>query len=130
MHDPESRRRSNGFRLAVAVAVALVLAAVGGAYLIHVGDTDSWPQTDCTVAGTRVVRSDVADSFRAIVMYRGEYRLRYVVEGQDYYVWANAGWSDPDRQFVQDKVDARTDRCDFRVRYNPTHPADAIAVQK
>jgi len=129
MHDPESKRSSKHFRLAV--AVVLVLTAVGlGAYLIHVGDTDSWPQTDCTVAGTRVVRSDVADSGRAIVMYRGEYRLRYVVEGQDYYVWANAGWSDPDKQFVQDKVDARTDRCDFRVRYNPTHPADAIAVQK
>lgn len=129
MQGRESKRRSRYFRRAV--AIVLVLAAGGvGAYLIHVGGTESWPQTDCTVAGTRVVRSDVADSGRAIVIYRGEYQLRYIVEGQDYYVWANAGWSDVDERFVQDKVDARTDHCDFRVRYNPNRPSEAVAVRK
>ena len=129
MRDRELKRRGRSFTWAT--TVVLVLAGVGvGAYLIHIGNTDSWPETDCTVAGARVVRSDVADSARAIVMYRGEYRLHYVVGGRDYYIWANSGWSDVDRQFVQDKVDPRTDRCDFRVRYNPTRPSDAIAVKK
>ena len=118
-------------RLRWSIAVVVLLAAVGlGALLIHIGNTDSWPETNCTVAGTRVVRADVADSGRAIVMYRGQYQLDYSVNGQDYSVWADSGWSDVDRQFVQDKVDARTEHCDFRVRYNPNHPSEAVAVHK
>ncbi len=77
-----------------------------------------------------MVRADVADSFRVIVMYRGEYRLRYTVAGREYYIWANSGWADVDKQFVQDRVDARTNHCDFLIRYNPAHPSDAVAVSK
>jgi hypothetical protein len=82
------------------------------------------------LAGSRVVRADVADSFRAIVMYRGEYQLRYVVGGREYYVWANSGWSDVDKQFVEAKVNSLAGSCDFRVRYNPSRPSEAIASRK
>jgi len=111
-------------------AILLSAALMVGAYLIQRGRTDSWPETDCKVAGTRVVRSDVADSRRDIVKYRGEYQLRYIVGAHEYYVWVTSGWTDPDRQFVQDKVDARTDRCDSLVRYNPRDPSDAVALRK
>jgi len=77
-----------------------------------------------------VAREYVADSHQAIVMYRGEYRLRYTVSGQDYFVWANSGWSDVDKQFIQDKVTFLPDTCGFRIRYNPRHPSEAIAVRK
>src|ERR1700674_2946062 len=88
------------------IALLLLCGAVAsGIYLVHLGNTDSWPETGCTVVGHRIVRNDVADSHRAIVMYRGEYRLRYTVSGQEYDVWANSGWSDVDKQFIQDKVD-------------------------
>jgi len=63
-------------------------------------------------------------------MYRGEYELRYTVNGREYYVWANSGWSDVDKQFVQAKVDYLPQQCDFRVRYNPLRPAEAIVVGK
>jgi hypothetical protein len=63
-------------------------------------------------------------------MYRGEYRLRYKVGEHDYYVWANSGLADADRQFIQDKVDDPPDKCDFRIRYNPHRPSEAIAVRK
>jgi hypothetical protein len=63
-------------------------------------------------------------------MYRGEYRLRYTVSGQEYYVWANSGWTDVDKQFIQDKVASLPDKCDFRIRYNPLHPSEAIAVRE
>jgi hypothetical protein len=77
------------------VAIVLLSAAMGSAvYLIRAGNTDSWPVTSCTVAGTRVTRADVADSFRTIPMYWGEYRLRYVVSGREYYIWAKSGWAD------------------------------------
>jgi hypothetical protein len=105
-------------------------AVAAGIYVVHLGNTDSWPETDCTVVGDRVVRDDVADSHRAIVMYKGEYRLRYTVGAQEYFVWANSGWADVDRQFIQDKVDSLPDRCDFHVRYNPRRPSEAIAVRK
>jgi hypothetical protein len=99
----------------------VVLSVVGGAvYLFRLGSTGSWPETRCTVAGSRVVRADVADSFRAIVMYSGEYQLRHSVGGHDYYVWAKSGWFDIDREFAQSKVDYLPNRCDFRVRYNPS----------
>jgi hypothetical protein len=112
---------------------ALVLlggAVASGIYFVHLGNTDSWPETGCTVAGGRVVRDDVADSSRAIVMYRGEYQLRYTVNEQEYYVWAKSGWADVDRQFIQDKVDNPPAKCDFTVRYNPRHPSDALAIRK
>jgi hypothetical protein len=129
MLDRETKRRNRYWKWGI--AIVLVSAALGSAvYLIHAGNTDSWPETSCTVAGNRVVRENVADSFRAIVMYRGEYRLRYAVGGHEYDVWANSGWSDVDQQFVQDKVDSQSDRCDFRVRYNPNRPSDAVAVHK
>jgi Protein of unknown function (DUF3592) len=96
----------------------------------HFGSTDSWLEARCTVAGSRVIRADVADSFRAIVQYKGEYQLRYSVRGHDYYVWASSGWADPDREFVQNKIDNLPQGCDFRVRYNPLRPSEAIAVRK
>lgn len=77
-----------------------------------------------------MVRADVAASFRAIVMYRGEYQLRYVVGGHEYYVWANSGWFDVDKEFVETKVDSLGGNCDFRVRYNPSRLSEAIAVRK
>jgi hypothetical protein len=63
-------------------------------------------------------------------MYRGEYRLRCSVGGQDYLVWAKSDWFDVDKQFIQDKVDFLPDTCDFRIRYNPRRLSDAIAVKK
>src|ERR1700686_1893882 len=113
------------------IAPLLVCGLVAsGIYLVRLGNTDSWPQTDCTVVGNRVARESVADSSRAIVMYRGEYRLRYTVSGQEYFVWANSGWSDIDKQFIQDKVDSLPDKCGFRIRYNPRPPSEAIAIRR
>jgi hypothetical protein len=111
-------------------AVLLCGAVAAGIYVARLGNTDSWPETSCTVAGGRTVRADVADSQRAIVMYKGEYRLRYMVGSQEYFLWANSGWADVDRQFIQDKLDSVPDRCNFRVRYNPHRPSEASAVHK
>jgi len=113
------------------IALTLLFAAFGlGVYLVHIGSTDSWPQTDCTIVGSRVVRDDLQDQSRFTVLYRGEYRLRYMADGHEFFVWARSGWKDVDRHFVQSKLDEAANRCDFRVRYNPTHPSEAIAVQK
>jgi len=71
-------------------AITLALIAGGIAlcgYLLHLGNTDSWPETTCTVDSSRVIRENVADSFRNITLYRGQHRLRYSVGGREYYVW-------------------------------------------
>lgn len=122
-------RRDKNWKLGI-IIVLLSGALALGTYLVRVGSTNSWPVTDCTVDGSRVVPVDVADSFRAIVMYKGEYHLRYVVDGREYYVWANSGWSDPDERFVRAKVESRVARCDFRVQYNPDRPSESTAVRK
>ncbi len=82
------------------------------------------------MVGSRVVRADVADSSRAIVMYKGEYQLRYTVAEHDYYVWATSGWAYVDKEFVQSKLDHLPDTCDFDIRYNPRRPSDAMAIRK
>jgi hypothetical protein len=112
------------------VLVLLCIALAAAIYVVHLGNTDSWPEIGCSFAGSRVVRDYVADDPRAIMLYRGEYRLRYTVGAQEYFVWAKSGWADLDRQFIQDKIDSVPKRCNFRVRYNPRHPSEAIAVRK
>src|SRR5260370_21905083 len=113
------------------IAIVLLLAAIGVAvYLVRLGSTDSWPEADCTVTGSRVVRADLENQYRFILMYAGEYHLRYVVSGHEYYVWAKAGWLGTNKQFVQTKVDYLPDHCDFGIRYNPVRPSEAVAVSK
>ena len=110
-----------------------VLLLAGGAYLIHLGSTERWPETDCAFAGRRVVRDIVPPQpvrSHVIVLYKGEYRLRYTVRGQDYYVWASSGWADPEKQFVETQMEDLPEHCDFRIRYNPARPSEAFVVSK
>jgi len=124
-----SRRHSKSLRRGI--IASLLSVAIGlGVYAVHSGSTDSWPEVDCTVTGSRVVRADLQDSFRFTVMYKGQYHLRYTVGGHEYYVWANSSWSDPDKQFVQSKVDSLPSHCEFGVRYNPNRPSESVVVRK
>ena len=108
----------------------LLICAFGGAtYLFRRAYAD-WQQTSCTVIGNRAIQEYVADSSRALVMYQGQYRLRYVVAGRDYYVWANAGVTDPEKRFVEDKIYYLPERCDYMVRYDPEHPENSVAIRK
>lgn len=107
------------------------LLVLGAAYAVHVGSTERWRETDCVLVGTRVVKEVVPPApvrSHVVIMYRGEYRLRYTVGGNDYYVWASSGWADPEERFVEAKMDALPERCYFRIRYNPARPSEAVAV--
>jgi Protein of unknown function (DUF3592) len=121
--------KSKRWRLSIALTL-LFLASGLGVYLVHIGSTHSWPQTGCTIVGSRVVRDDLQDQSRFTVLFRGEYRLRYLADGHEYFVWARSGWKDVDQHFVQSKLDQASNHCDFRVRYNPAHPSEAIAFPK
>ena len=132
----EAKRRSVAERKALrykwCTSFTLICVVLGaGAYVIHLGSTEGWPETGCTIAGSRVVR-DVAAPVRShvVVLYIGEYQLRYTVRGKDYYIWASAGWSDPEKQFVEAKMDYLPDHCNFRIRYNPVRPSEAFVVSK
>ena len=109
--------------------ICVVLGA--GAYLIHLGSTKGWPETDCTVNGSRVVRdvaAPVGRQSRVVILYKIEYHLRYTVRGKDYYVWASSGKSDAERQSAEAKAYHLPDYCGFRIRYNPFRPSEAVAV--
>jgi hypothetical protein len=100
-------------------------------------DTFCEPRKHGCMAGDRVhIRGRSCDtglcgfSPRVVVVYRGEYRLRYKIDEREYYVWAKSHWADVDRQFIQDKVDYPPAKCDFSIRYNPRDPSDALAVGK
>ncbi len=62
-----------------------------------------------------------------VILYRGEYRLRYTVNGQQYFTWADAGWINESKELAEEKIMALPPSCMFRVQYNPRHPAEAVA---
>jgi hypothetical protein len=101
-----------------------------GIYLDRLTSTNSWQETRCAVVGSRVVRSDVADSFSAMVMFKGEYELRYTVGGREYSLWVDSGWADTSHQFVETKLESLPEYCAFDIRYNPRKPSQAIATRK
>lgn len=63
-------------------------------------------------------------------MYRGQFELRYTVNERDYFIWADAGWLDTDKQFVRQKLDPLPKSCDFVVRYNPRSPEESVASRR
>jgi hypothetical protein len=100
-------------------------------YLVHHGNIDSWQEADCAVIGNRVIRDYVGAAHASVlVLYKAQYQLRYTVGGRDFYIWADAGVSDTDKRFVEGKVDYLPEHCNYRVRYNPIHPDEAIAIWK
>jgi len=99
-------------------------------YLFKTGSTSSWPEADCSITGSRVIRTVAGEAGRAIISYKGQYHLRYVVGGHEYYLWTNSGWFDADEKFVQEKVETLPSRCEFRIRYNPEKPSDSVAERK
>jgi hypothetical protein len=111
--------------------ICVVLGA--GSYVLRRGSTKGWPETDCSIAGSRVVRDVVPNppvNSHLVVLYRGEYQLRYTVEGKDFYTWVSSGPSDAEKEFVEAKMDKLPDRCNFRIRYNPNRPSEAVVVSK
>lgn len=120
------RTRKHLFRLAALTFAAASVVLVS--YLVYSGRADSWPRADCTVIGSRVIRYDAADSWRDIAMYRGQFKIRYEVDGREYYTWADAGWLDKDKDFVEQRVAALPKHCDFTVRYDPKNPRESVAV--
>ena len=108
----------------------LVIGLSGGAiYLVHQGNTDSWQETDCIVVGNRVIPDYVGYAHGGVLaLYKGQYQLRYTVNSRDFYVWADARVTDSDKRFVESKVDYLLEHCDYRVRYNPANPREAIAI--
>ena len=112
-----------------ALSIIVILAAGGAvAWFLIMGDISSWPTAPCKIVSSRVVRADGAYGPHGalMVMYKGEYQYRYTVSGRDYVVWANAGWLDKDRDFVQSKVEILPATCSASVRYNPRRPEQAV----
>jgi hypothetical protein len=111
-----------------AVGVIVVAAVIGGCvYFVIAGRTNAWPTTQCEIVSSRVVRADgpYGPLGATMVLYKGEYQLRYRVNHKDYLVWVNAGWLDKDREFVESKVSAMPASCPFTVRYNPKNPSES-----
>lgn len=110
------------------ITISIVIVTGGLIYLVIAGNTHSWPKAQCKVVGSRVVRSDfVRLSRSAVISYRGQFHLQYVVGGRDYYVWADSGWSGKDKKFVEDMIGNLPEQCLYYVQYNPHNPAKSFA---
>src|ERR1700722_1532656 len=112
------------------VPLLLCIIAAVSIYVVHLGNTDSWPETGCTVTSSRVVKDYLDPGRRAIALYKVEYELRYTVGTRNYYIWAKSGTADVDQRIIQDRASSLRDECDFRIRYNPSRPSEGVAVRK
>ena len=115
-----------------AMGFALVFAVVGViVYLGIAGRTGWWPQTaDCAVIDSRVVSYVTGSSRHPLILWRGEYRIQYAVNGRQYFTWADAGWTDSDKNFVAGKVNDLTIDCPVRLQYNPENPGESVTHLK
>jgi len=124
---PSKHRNKYQRRLASALIGGVLIF---GIYLVHLGNTDTWQETGCAVVGSRVIPEGVQSERHIVMIYRGQYQLRYTVAERDYFIWVDSEWSDEVKEFVQSKVEHLPEKCSFRIRYNPLQPAQGIAIRK
>lgn len=114
------------------ILLAMLAGVIGLViYLAVTGRTGFWPAAPCSIVNRRVVRADVPlGGYRSVViLYRGQFQLRYVVGDREYFIWADTSWVDDDPAFIESKLDSYSEsRCEYHVRYNPRNPAEAVAT--
>ena len=118
-------KRSHLFLGVAAFGIAALLM-----YLGFSSRTSTWQETNCNVIGKRVVRADapIGPYQSIVILYRGEYHLRYTVNSHDYFMWVSSGWVDKDPQFVEDKMAADDQgTCRYSLRYSPSNPSEAVS---
>jgi len=88
-----------------------------------------WPKTHkCSIIGARAVRETVSP--RGPYIYRGEYRLEYVVNGRRYSVYASSPYLDEEEAFVLQKLKDLPTACEYSIYYNPSDPTQAHAESR
>ena len=110
-------------------AVAFGIAALF-VYLGFSSRTSTWPETNCNVMGKRVVRADAPiGPYRSIVvLYRGEYHLRYTVDSRDYFLWVSSGWVDKDPNLSKTRC-RLTNKRDAAIKSATTPPIQPKLLQ-
>jgi hypothetical protein len=123
-----AKRRNRFWRLGA--ALLFLLSLTGAAFhIIRSLSTQAWPTVNCVVRASRVTSSQLENTGRGIVfMYRGQYQLEYEVNGNYFYVWGDANVMDPDKSFVEGKIQNLPEHCNFKVQYNPRNPKEALAT--
>ena len=110
-------------------ALLVVLSAV--AYMNNRGGqtnswTTSWSEAPCKIVNSRIA-SVTVHTPPVFALYKGEYQLRYTVNGQEFTIWADAVDWNEDRAFVERSIAAPPLPCPYTVRYNRAHPSEAVA---
>jgi len=121
-----ARRHLRRIMLVAAFAGVIVLII----YVVLAGRTESWSEVPCRIIASRVVRADVqTPAYRSVtILYRGQFQLRYVVSDRVYAIWVDTSWVDDDPAFIERKLAAHPEnQCEYRVRYNPRNPSEAVA---
>jgi hypothetical protein len=115
-----------------AIGIAALLTILGAvAYLNNRGGQTnswiaSWSEAPCQIISSRIVARTV--SIPPIsALYKGEYQLRYAVNGREFSIWADAVDWNEDRAFVERSISAPPPQCPYAVRYNRANPSEAVA---
>lgn len=87
-------------------------------------EQDNWPAIAGTATRTRVVKE--TSNRMPYIMFRGECLVEYSVRGKFFSLWTPAGPTDPDENWVRDRMEV-CPVARFVVQYNPKNPAHAIA---
>jgi hypothetical protein len=121
------RQRRNTFKFLAGMAGVLAFALL--VYWGFSARAGWWRDVPYTVVGSRVAPDRVVRGTmkQPVILYRGEYRLRYIVNGQEYFTWADAGWINESKELALEKVEEVPPSGMFRVQYNPRNPTEAVA---
>ena len=115
-----------------AIGIAALLTILGAvAYLNNRGgQTTSWPaswsEAPCKIISSRIVARTVYTP-PVFALYKGEYQLRYDVNGREFSIWADAVDWNEDRGFVESSISVLPSQCPYTVRYNRAQPSEAEA---
>jgi len=117
--------------------VVLIVVLVAGAVGFSVGLLDrnhshhqEWAETTCIVDAYGIVSVGtlLADDTK-VQQYRGEYTVRYLFKGRDYSQKIDAGFTDSDRRWVEQRIAIDPgNACPFNIRVNPQNPHEIRRV--
>jgi hypothetical protein len=122
------RRKRHHVGILTFLCLLVIAGIYGGQILIHKGTIPVWwPIALGNVVDTRIQTeiSEVTGVSR--VTFRGDCRIRYVVAGQEYFLWQDYVIESDDRNWTETMLSHQLGK-GFTVKYNPKNPAEGYVV--
>jgi hypothetical protein len=123
------KQRDRQFHTPFVIAAVLTISIVAVYYLNKRGQIpESWPVTQADIVETRTGPKYVQQTRAAArIMYGSDYRLKYLIDGKEYFLWIDSGIRARDRELAG-RITQQIAKKKCQVKYNPEKPSEAYVV--